>query len=70
MTFVADGGSLDGDGEYVSVGGYEAGSSVGEYKDGGCGLNVCDGDDGGVDCCNVECHGGGNGCCGGVGKVE
>ena len=73
MTFVgeggADGGSLDGGGEYVSVGGGEAGS-VGEYKDGGCGLNVCDGEDGGVGCCNVECDGVGNGCCWGVGKVK
>ena len=51
-----------------SVGGCKAGS-VGEYKEGGCGLNVCDGGNG-QGCCNVECDGGGNGCCGGVGKVE
>ena len=51
-----------------SVGGCKAGS-VGEYKEGGCGLNVCDGGNGGQGCCNVE-YGGGNGCCGGVGKVE
>ena len=52
-----------------SVGGCKAGS-VGEYKEGGCSLNVCDGGNGGLGCCNVECDGGGNGCCGGVGKVE
>ena len=42
MTFVgeggAEGGSVDGGGEDVSVCGCEAGS-VDECKDGGCGLN-------------------------------
>ena len=73
MTFVGqggvNGGSLDGDSEDVSIGGCEAGS-VGEYKNGGCDLNVCDGEDGGDGCWNVECDVGGNGCCGGVGQVE
>ena len=43
VTFVgevgADGGSVDGGGEDVSVCGCEAGS-VGECKNGGCGCNV------------------------------
>ena len=72
MTFVgeggADGGSLYGGGEDVSVCGCETGSVV-ECKD-GCGLNVCDGEDGGEGCCDGEGEGGANGCCGGVGKVE
>ena len=57
--------------EDVSFCGCEVGS-VGEWKDGGygCGLNVCDGEDGGNGCCDGCCDGGGNGCCGGVGKVE
>ena len=73
MTFVgeggADGGSVYGTGDDVSVGGCEAGSVV-DCKDGGCGLNVCDGEDGGEGCCDGEGEGGANGCCGGVGKVE
>ena len=60
MTFVgdsgADGGSLYGGGEDVSVGGCEAGSVV-ECKDGGCGVNVCDGEDGGEGCCDGEGEG-------------
>ena len=76
MTFVgeggADGGSVYGTGDDVSVGGCEAGS-VGECKkDGVCGLNWYDGEDGGEGCCDGEGFGSGNGngCCGGVGKME
>ena len=57
MTFVgeggADGGSVYGSGEDVSVCGCEAGS-VGGCQDGGCGLNGYDGEYGGEGCCDGE----------------
>ena len=75
MTFVgeggADGGCVDTGDEDVSVCGCEAGS-VGENKDDGYGhgINVCNGEDAGDGCCEGCCDGGGNCCCGGVGKAE
>ena len=66
-TFVGEGGtdcvSVDGGGEDVSVGECNAGS-VGECKDGGCDLNLCEGEDGSEGCCDGEGDGGVNGCCG------
>ena len=65
MTFVgeggADGGSVYGSGEDVSVCGCEAGS-VGENKDDGYGrsINVCNGEDAGDGCCEGCCDGGCN----------